>query len=180
MALKLLETHKALLSAGIGCGEPLLAAISEDASLNYPQLFVYKEVPYPNISQWLKNASAEEAIRIYDMAAEAIATLHNARFVHGDCIPGNICLSDDWRPFFIDNDRTARSLFILRPWQERRNLVQFCSHAALQHKMSRETQRRFLGRYFECHSRKLQSLDPLLDIIEARQQEIQRQEQHYS
>ena len=176
LAFRLLETHKALLSAGIGCAEPLLAAICDEPTQILPQLFVYKEVPYPNISQRLKNASTDEATRIYDTAAEAIATLHKAGFVHGDCLPGNICLSDDNHAFFIDNDRTSRSFPFIRKRQERRNLVQFCAHAALQHDMSREMQRRFLAHYFECHSQRMTTFDHLLDRIEVRRQEIQRQE----
>ena len=176
LAFRLLDIHKALLSAEIGCAEPYLAAISGEPSQYLPQLFVYKEVPYPSISQRLMNASSDEATRLYDTTAEAIATLHNAGFVHGDCLPGNICLSDDRKPYFIDNDRTARSLPILRTRQELRNLVQFCAHAALQHDMSREMQRRFLARYLECRSQRMATLEPLLDRIEQRHQEIQRQE----
>lgn len=172
LVFKLLDIHQALLASGIGCAEPLFAAISGKVSQNLPQLFIYKEVPYPSISKRLQNASADEAARIYAAAAKAIAALHNAGFVHGDCLPGNICLSNDGQPFFIDNDRTSLSLPFLRQRQEYRNLIQFCAHAAHQRGMTREMQNRFLVRYIECRSQITASLEPLLDKIEARKQEI--------
>ena len=175
LVFKLLNIHQAMLSSEIGCAEPLLAAVSGDISQEKNQLFVYKEVPYPSITQRLQREASSRAADIYQTAAQAIATLHNAGFVHGDCLPGNICLSDDGKAFFIDNDRTVRSLPILHAWQERRNLIQFCAHAALQQIMSREMQHCFLARYFDFRSQKLPSLATLLDRIEARRQEIQRQ-----
>ena len=176
LAFKLLEIHKALLVSGIGCAEPILAAICGDSSQQLSQLFVYKEVPYPSISKRLQQASASDATDIYLAAANAIATIHKAGFVHGDCLPGNICLSDDGKAFFIDNDRTAKSLPLLHGWQERRNLIQFCAHSAHQHGMTREMQRLFLTRYFECRLQKTPPLEPLLDRIEMRRQEILSEE----
>ena len=176
LAFKLLKIHNTLLSAGIGCAEPILAAVCGDSSQETSQLFVYKEVPYPSISKRLQQASASDATDIYLTAANAIATLHKAGFVHGDCLPGNICLSDDGQAFFIDNDRTAKSLPLLRGWQERRNLIQFCAHAAHQHGMTREMQRLFLTQYFECRLQKAVPLEALLDRIEVRRQEIQSEE----
>ncbi len=176
LAFKLLEIHKALLVSGIGCAKPILAAVCGDSSQKLSQLFVYKEIPYHSISKGLQQASASDATGIYLAAANAIATLHKAGFVHGDCLPGNICLSDDGQAFFIDNDRTSKSLPLLRSWQERRNLIQFCAHSAHQHRMTREMQRLFLTRYFECRSQKVAPLEPLLDRIEMRRQEIQSEE----
>ncbi len=176
LVFKLLDIHQALLASGIGCAEPLFAAISGKASQNLPQLFIYKEVPYPSISKRLQNASADEAAHFYAAAAKAIAVLHNAGFVHGDCLPGNICLSDDGRSFFIDNDRTSRSLPFLRQRQECRNLIQFCAHAAHQHNMPREMQSSFLLQYFECRSVEAPQTKYLLDRMEVRCQEIKREE----
>ncbi len=175
LAFRLLDIHKAMDASGIGCAVPYLAVISSNPVENFSQLFVYKEVPYPNISQRLKKASDEEAEQLYLIAAQAIAALHKAGFVHGDCLPGNICLSDEEQFYFIDNDRTAKSLPFLRAYQERRNLIQFCAHALHQNTMSPEQQKLFLKRYFECRSKKIPQLKPLLDRIDARHQEIQRQ-----
>ena len=175
LAFRLLDIHRAMMASGLGCATPFLAAVSSKSVENYSQLFVYKEVPYQNISQRLKKASGEESEQLYLMAAQAIAALHNAGFVHGDCLPGNLCLSDKGQFYFIDNDRTAKSLVFLRSYQERRNLIQFCAHALHQNAMSQEQQKLFLNRYYECRSRKPPQLEPLLDRIDARRQEIQRQ-----
>ncbi|MBR4674728.1 MAG: hypothetical protein IKP00_09710 [Victivallales bacterium] len=175
LAFRLLDIHRAMLASGIGCATPFLAAISSRPFEKTAQVFVYKEVPYQDITHRLLKASDEEAERLYLIAAQAVAALHNAGFVHGDCLPGNICLSDEGQFYFIDNDRTASSLPFLRAYQERRNLIQFCAHALHQHSMSPEQQKLFLKRYFECRSQKLPKLEPLLDRIDTRFQEIQRE-----
>ena len=172
LAFRLLDIHLAMLEAGIGCAIPCLAAVEGRLGR---QLFVYRAIPFPGLHIQLREADAEKANTLYLAAAQAIAQLHRRGFVHGDCLPGNICLAEDGTAFFIDNDRTAKSFFPLRQYQERRNLIQFCAHAAIQCGMTPEQQRLFLEHYYSQRDQDIPSLDSLVDVIERRREEIQQE-----
>lgn len=118
--------HHQLKAEGLGCPKPLFALKGR----NGVQLFAAEALTLPTLAQCLSSAAditeKEELLRI---AAEAIRRLHDASFVHGDCLPGNFCIDDDGNPFFLDNDRTARRPPILLKRGINANIVQFCSRA---------------------------------------------------
>jgi tRNA A-37 threonylcarbamoyl transferase component Bud32 len=117
--------------AGVGCPLPLLAVSScRFSSFSFEDILVTAEVPFPQVSDLLRNADSDDLrSQILQKAGQGIRELHEKGFVHGDCLPGNICMAPEGRLFFLDNDRTRRkSLFCSRKGQLW-NLVQFCSHA---------------------------------------------------
>ena len=123
LATRIFQIHKAMLDSGLGCPEPFLAATSSDGTA----LFICAELPFPSMIRIFKSADSSDFEALFRTAASSIAALHRAGFIHGDCLPGNICLSPDRRSFFIDNDRT-------RMGKSKRgretNIIQFCSHTA--------------------------------------------------
>ena len=134
-ALRGAAVSAAMAAAAIPCATVVLAARKRPwRPLGWPtDLVVTCEVAGKSLRQEFKrlheqSGSPEEVRRLLAMAARAIAGLHLASFVHGDCQPGNLFLDEgrEGAPIaFIDNDRTIRSHALLRRWQEKRNLVQF-------------------------------------------------------
>ncbi|MDX9978913.1 MAG: lipopolysaccharide kinase InaA family protein [Lentisphaeria bacterium] len=124
-ALAVFAITKSLLEQGIGCPEPILAA-RRRSSLGWPEdVFISREVLYPTILQLLSETddpAGQQTILAH--AARGIAQLHTARFIHGDCIPGNICLSPEGKLIFLDNDRTCRTSPFRSHRARFKNLVQ--------------------------------------------------------
>ena len=122
LVIRLFQLHLELLKAGIKCAEPLLAESKGDV-----QFFITKELPGIRLDKVLKaTSSPEERREPLHYAAEAIAKLHEAGFVHGDCQPGHLQL-DGQDIYFLDNDRTAKRSGWLLTRAARRNYIQFCS-----------------------------------------------------
>ncbi len=113
--------HQDMQENGIGCAAPLLAA------WRFPgmtELFVCSEVAAPQVCWLLGEADESGCRRLLALAAAGMRKLHRAGFIHGDAVPGNMCLAEDGEIFWLDNDRTRRSSsrnLALR------NVVQFCS-----------------------------------------------------
>ncbi|MGI5922662.1 MAG: hypothetical protein GX945_01615 [Lentisphaerae bacterium] len=122
----------AMLDKGILCPEPILAARRRNA-LGWPEdVFICREVPYPSLLSLLNaadDASARDAMLVN--AAQGIAALHNQGFIHGDCIPGNLCLAPDQSIFFLDNDRSSRMLPLGKRRARLANVVQFLARLPL-------------------------------------------------
>lgn len=122
----------AMLAKGIGCPAPILAARRRNA-VGWPEdIFICREVPYPSLSSLLKaadNAAARDAI--IANAAQGIAALHNKGFIHGDCIPGNLCLAPDQSVFFLDNDRTCPIPLLGKRRARLANVIQFLTRLPL-------------------------------------------------
>ncbi|MBR0459257.1 MAG: hypothetical protein IJJ26_08465 [Victivallales bacterium] len=162
---RLVRLHQELRDAGFLCPEPVLAELRGKT-----QIFATREVPGMLVRDALQSASTSDDARrhILQTAATAIRSLHNAGFVHGDCLPGNLSIDGD-QIYFLDNDRTRCPHF--RSSHERtRNLIQFCAHlpAAPSSLLDEET-RVFLESYGTP------SAEQLLPVIESRRQEIARQ-----
>lgn len=117
------EMHQVLRVSGFGCAEPLLAAWRED---DMSELFVSREICAPPIHTLIREDQEARNLVILKIVAEDMRRLHKNGFIHGDAIPGNICVDmESSKVFYLDNDRTHCS------WsrhQALRNLVQFCSH----------------------------------------------------
>ncbi|HOG50829.1 MAG TPA: hypothetical protein PKY10_09580, partial [Lentisphaeria bacterium] len=122
----------AMLDKGIGCPEPILAARRRNA-FGWPEdVFICREVPYPSLFSQLNaadHAPARDAI--IANAAQGIAALHNKGFIHGDCIPGNLCLAPDQSIFFLDNDRTCPMPLLGKRRFRLANVIQFLARLPL-------------------------------------------------
>ena len=128
-SLQVWRVCEALLEAGLRCPKPLLAAYDYRLhALASEELMVAAELPYPLFSKKIRESDlAAEFKSLLQAAGKGIRKLHDKGFVHGDCIPGNMCIDQENNLYFLDNDRTAR-LSLLGARQARlRNLVQFSS-----------------------------------------------------
>ena len=117
--------------AGLGCSLPLLAVSScRLSSFCFEDILVSCEIPFPRVSDLLKEAP-DNVTRadILQKAGQGIRELHDKGFVHGDCLPGNICMDSQGKLIFLDNDRTRRKGRFFPRKKQLWNLVQFCSHA---------------------------------------------------
>ena len=127
-AIAVFKITSAMLDKGIGCPEPVLAARRRNA-IGWPEdVFICREVPYPTLLSLFYTADkipARDAL--IANAAHGIAALHNQGFVHGDCLPGNLCLAPDQSIVFLDNDRTQPMPLMLRRRARLNNVVQFLS-----------------------------------------------------
>lgn len=132
-AIAVFKITSAMLDKGIGCPEPVLAARRRNA-IGWPEdVFICREVPYPTLLSLFYTADkipARDALIVN--AAHGIAALHNQGFVHGDCLPGNLCLAPDQSISFLDNDRT-RPIPLLSARRARlKNVLQFLSRLPLE------------------------------------------------
>ncbi len=163
LATRLFHIHQEMLEAGIGCPEPFLAATAADGTA----LFICAELPFPSIVRIFKDADSNSFEALFRTAAASVAALHRAGFIHGDCLPGNICLSPDGQSFFIDNDRTRKG-------QSKRrrevNIIQFCSHTATIDGIDESHYRAFIME----HHRLLYGSDALVPYVERLLERIRR------
>ena len=120
---RIYEIHSDLLASGFGCPEPVFSAWRADA---LTEVFVSKELPVPSVHTLLRENQHSRTLKILKIVAADLRRLHQAGFVHGDAIPGNICVDEDmYKVYYLDNDRTRHCK---SHHQAMRNLVQFCSH----------------------------------------------------
>lgn len=127
-ALAVLRVSSAMLSRGIGCPEPVLAA-RRRSRLGWPEdIFISREVASPSVNRLLheqRDGGAQAGVMV--SVARAVARLHNQGFVHGDCLPGNISLDADGMACFLDNDRTWFAPVLGARRARMKNLLQFLS-----------------------------------------------------
>ena len=130
-SLQVWHISEALLEEGLRCPKPLLGAFNYSLfGLDSEEFLVSAEIAHPLLNKRLNNSSsAAEIAELLAAAGKSIRLLHDKGFVHGDCLPGNMCIDPENNLYFLDNDRTAR-LSLLGARRERlRNLVQFASRA---------------------------------------------------
>jgi hypothetical protein len=125
-ALAIMRISQELLSAGFDCPIPILAA-RRRSKTGWPEdISISLECHGVTIKDRLKTLNdVEESQPMLDVVAAEIYRFHQAGFVHGDCIPGNLALTDDKKIIFFDNDRTVRHPFRPLQYIQRRNLIQF-------------------------------------------------------
>ena len=124
-ALAVLQVSEQMLSAGIICPEPVLAA--RQRRWGYPcDVFITREVRAPTLNQLLVEATdKQQRQQLLEIAARELSHFHQLGFIHGDCLLGNFCLHAGHLAF-LDNDRSFRSTGWLLQYHRRRNLQQFC------------------------------------------------------
>lgn len=127
-AVQVMRMHLALLEAGFGCPEPLLAVRYRHQLQQPVDVFVCRELLLPSFGKRLVEAAGDERVRLLQATARELCRFHHAGFVHGDCIPGNILLGEDGGLHFLDNDRTVRLESGSLQRGRVRNLVQLCRH----------------------------------------------------
>lgn len=119
----------AMLSLGHNCPVPVLG-LRRRHGLRLPEdLLVATELTDPTVEARLREAAGDSAARaaILETCGRELASLHADRFIHGDFLPRNVCLSRDGTTFsFLDNDRTHRWPCTPPFHFLRRNLTQFC------------------------------------------------------
>lgn len=130
-SLSVWKVSEQLLQADLGCAIPIMATYSyKFSNLRCEDIFVATEITFPLISILLKEAASEELRKeILNKAGLGIRELHDKGFIHGDCIPGNICMDEKGKLYFIDNDRTVKYTGMRPAYEKRRNLIQFASRA---------------------------------------------------
>ena len=156
---KLWEIHNEMLAKGVVCAKPMLAALNSSGE----QLFICTEIPFPTSRTLLKSFPDEKLPDVFIQAAKAIASLHRAGFIHGDSLPGNICLDSDGTPAFIDNDRTSRMPPLFSAVARKRNLLQFCAHTTFRSGITNEHYTLFLVEYMKAFS----NLTPSTETVAA-------------
>ena len=142
---RLWQTHNDMLDKGIQCAKPMLAALESSGV----QLFICSEIAFPTSRTLIKESPAEKLPEVFAQAAKAIAALHRAGFVHGDSLPGNICLGPDRTFAFIDNDRTSHIPSFFSRAAKQRNLIQFCAHTIFREGIGNELFTLFLVEYMK-------------------------------
>lgn len=150
-AIAILRISQELLDAGFQCPIPIVAARRRSTN-GWPQdIFISLDCPGVPLTRLLPNMQPNEIQSLLATVASEIARLHQAGFVHGDCIPGNIAISPSGKVIFFDHDRTCRApqSRLLRH-QQRRNLVQF-GYRLMQLLQDRRYVEYFLARYASEH-----------------------------
>lgn len=124
-ALAFWRISRQLLDHGFRCAVPVLAARRRSGK-GYPNdIIVTAEVPFPTLEEVLTGKTEDECRAIIANAARQLREFHAAGFVHGDCILRNICLDDEKRLVYLDNDRTKRPSCLNFFCSWKRNLAQF-------------------------------------------------------
>jgi tRNA A-37 threonylcarbamoyl transferase component Bud32 len=127
-AIAVLNISNSLKDKGIACPEPVLAARRRNACGWPEDLFISREIPEPTLlSLFDSQENAQEHKARIAHAARGIAALHKHGFIHGDCIPGNLCLTADHSLVFLDNDRTRHTTRFRKRRAQMDNLIQFLS-----------------------------------------------------
>ena len=171
---RLWQIHSEMLAKGIGCATPMLAALNSSGE----HLFICSEITFPTARTLLKTLPVDKLPVAITQAARAMAKLHRAGFIHGDSLPGNICLDSDGTPAFIDNDRTSRIPSFFQAAARKRNLLQFCAHTTFRPEVNNEHYTLFLVEYMKAFVNVTPSTETVAEFIKsvtARIAEIQVQ-----
>lgn len=160
-AISVMKTTMKMLEAGVPCPTPILAARKRTPGKMPTDIFITLEAKGDNLKKLLEDTGNDQdkIELLVKSAARAVARLHEAGFVHGDCIPGNMIVGNDDQIAFIDNDRTFASS---SHKQQEKNLVQFAAHLAYETK-SLEILDIFIEAYCQAAQRNQQ--DRLLQTI---------------
>jgi len=135
-----------LLDEGFLCAAPLLAARRRSPAGWPTDLFISREIRSSLLAQRLHLHEVDQARRLLAQVADELRRFHQAGFVHGDCTPYNLALTDEGRLVLFDNDRTVRSPVWLRRQRQRRSLSSFGLRLT-QLMQSLDPFREFLARY---------------------------------
>lgn len=126
-----LKITNTMLQMGFLCPETVLAACRSDKG-EKTEIIINREITARTVGKLLaETSSQEEYERILRECASELRRFHDAGIIHGDCLPLNLCLDEDHRLVFLDNDRTK---LMRGPWRRcraERNLVQFAAHSWL-------------------------------------------------
>ncbi|MBO4345317.1 MAG: phosphotransferase [Victivallales bacterium] len=169
---KLWRIHDEMLAKGVGCPRPMVAATDNGGT----QLFICTAISFPRSCDLIRRVSLEGLPGVFTKAAHAIAKLHRAGFIHGDALPGNICLDDDGSAAFIDNDRTSHIPPLFGGVARRRNLVQFCAHTFFREEIDIEHYTLFFVEYMKEYvnvTPSTETVDGFIRDVRTRTAEIQ-------
>jgi hypothetical protein len=124
-AVQTLRVCRDMLDAGLWCPMPVLAARQRGQACT--DVFISEAMELPSLRQRLRaepTAAARE--QLLRLVAAHIAQFHRQRFLHGDLLPHNLCVTQSLdRVGYLDNDRTRRWPITLPEPILRRNLAQF-------------------------------------------------------
>ncbi len=153
-AMAVFRISTQLEDAGFHCAHILLAATKRSwKPFGWPtELIITTEAAGQSILQLFRSPDLhpDAKSQILDFTAKELARFHQAGFIHGDCIPGNLFYAPaPERLTFIDNDRTVHKPF-LRTYHQCRNLFQFASRAIQSGILSRDEVNDFLNRYADA------------------------------
>ncbi len=110
--------------AGLGVPGVLLAA-RRRWGWRVEDLLVSEAVEGQSLQAMIMRAGSwSEKSALIAKAGEATAKLHDAGFLHGDLLPGNLMVTPAGRIVFCDNDRTLPFSRLLPLFLRRRNLAQ--------------------------------------------------------
>jgi len=167
--------------AGVGCPLPLLAVSScRFSSFSFEDILVTVEVPFPQVSDLLRDAGCDDLrSQILQKAGQGIRELHEKGFVHGDCLPGNICMDDEKKLIFLDNDRTRRKSSFSPRRAQLWNLIQFCSRTT-KYLVNMHLLSAFWAGYYRCDPRPAAVLEneqhQLLEKLQRRIAQLEREQ----
>lgn len=137
-----------ILQEGFLCAVPVLA-IRKRNTWAYPtDYFVSEEINAPLLSEKLPTLPGNKQIEMAEIIAEQLCEFHLAGFVHGDCILRNICINENNKLIYLDNDRTKKKSLKNPFVRSKRNLAQF-AYNARRNKLSEEFVDCFLEKYAE-------------------------------
>lgn len=178
-SLAVWQVSEQMRMAGVRCPLPLLAVCScRFSGLCFEDILVTAEIPFPRISDLLQEA-ADNIVRadILQKAGQGVRELHEKGFVHGDCLPGNICMDSEERLIFLDNDRTRKKMRFSSRRAQLWNLIQFCSRA-MKYRVDMHLLSAFWAGYYRHDPRPVAVLErEQLQILEKLHQRIARLEQ---
>lgn len=107
-ALAILRISQDLLDEGFICPTPILAARRRGTAGWPTDLFISRECRVATLAQWLQQAPPLAHVRAtLGTVARELRRLHDAGFVHGDCTPYNLALTERGTLVLFDNDRTT-------------------------------------------------------------------------
>ncbi len=149
LALHCMRVAERMRRTGVATA-PVVLAGRRRVGRRREHVLVTRDVPGENLQAALFAAdSRTEQRRLVELAAEHIAALHRAGFVHGDLLPGNLIVSPDRAQLsFVDNDRTTVRPAPLASRGRRRNVEQIVYR--LYATTRAEVTRAFIERY--CRS----------------------------
>lgn len=142
--------------AGVASPEVVLACRRRDKH-GLLEMCATRAIDSAQLMDLLESADEPTRRRLAGLAGRAVARLHEARILHGDCNPRNLLLRhgedaprDPADLYFIDNDRTRHWPIHLPRAFSNRNLTQMSFRL---NRFSEATERAFLDAY--CDERRI-------------------------